>query len=40
MKNHPFIAMKDLRDGPLPAGERPAEPLPGQSDWNFSSSSP
>ena len=35
MKNHPFIAMKDLRDGPLPAGERPAEPLPGQSDWNF-----
>ena len=32
MKNHPFIAMKDLRDGPLPAGERPAEPLPGQSD--------
>ena len=27
--------MKDLRDGPLPAGERPAEPLPGQSDWNF-----
>lgn len=35
MKSHPFIAMKDLRDGPLPAGERPAEPLPGQSDWNF-----
>ena len=35
MKNHPFIAMKDLRDGPLPAGEPPAEPLPGQSDWNF-----
>ena len=34
MKN-PFIAMKDLRDGPLPAGDRPAEPLPGQSDWNF-----
>ena len=35
MKSHPFIAMKDLRDGPLPAGEPPAEPLPGQSDWNF-----
>ena len=35
MKSHPSVAMKDLREGPLPAGERPAEPLPGPSDWSF-----
>ncbi|MDQ5898939.1 MAG: stage sporulation protein, partial [Pseudomonadota bacterium] len=35
MKSHPFIAMKDLRDGPLPGDERPAMPLPGPSDWTF-----
>jgi stage V sporulation protein R len=35
MKSHPSVEMKDLREGPLPAGERPAEPLPGPSDWSF-----
>jgi stage V sporulation protein R len=31
----PAVAMKDLHDGPLPAPERAAEPLPSPSDWSF-----